>query len=189
MIVGYARVSTLEQNLDRQLKTLKEKGVVKVFEEKKSGKNLEERPELKKCIEFVREGDTLVVADFTRLARSTKNLLEIIEGLSKKGVNVISVKENLDLNTATGRLILTVLAGISQFEREVMLERQAEGIAIAKAKGHYKGRKAIEINERHKYEYGRFKKGEIGVTAFAKNCNINYRTAKRIIEELKTRED
>lgn len=185
MLIGYARVSTLEQNLDRQLETLKQKGVEKIFKEKKSGKNAEEREKLKECLEFCREGDTLVVADFTRLARSTKNLLQIIESMQKKGVNVVSIKENLDLNTATGRLMLTMLAGIAQFEREVMLERQAEGIAIAKRKGVYKGRKQKKINTLMREEFLKVQKGELSINKFAERCNINYRTAKKIIERLK----
>lgn len=143
-IIGYARVSTKDQNLDRQIKALKEYGASRIFEEKISGKNTN-RPELKAMMSFLRSGDTLVVESYSRLARSTVDLLKITTELQNKGIAFVSLKENVDSTTPQGRLVLTIFAGLSQFERECTLERQKEGIAIAREQGKYKGRKPIEL--------------------------------------------
>ena len=139
----YARVSTEEQNLARQL--TEADAYDRVFMEKISGKNME-RPELKAMLAYVRKGDVVEVESYSRLARSTKDLLEIIEKLDEIGVDFVSKKENIDTSTPQGRLMLTIFAGLAQFEREQTRERQAEGIAIAKAEGKYKGRKAIDVD-------------------------------------------
>lgn len=139
----YARVSTEEQNLARQL--IDAENYDKVFMEKVSGKNME-RPQLKAMLAYVRKGDVLEVESYSRLARSTKDLLEIVEKLDAMGVHFVSKKENIDTSTPQGRLMLTIFAGLAQFEREQTKERQAEGIAIAKANGVYKGRKPIDID-------------------------------------------
>lgn len=139
----YARVSTEEQNLARQLTDAE--NYDKVFMEKVSGKNME-RPQLKAMLAYVRKGDVLEVESYSRLARSTKDLLEIVEKLDAMGVHFVSKKENIDTSTPQGRLMLTIFAGLAQFEREQTKERQAEGIAIAKANGVYKGRKPIDID-------------------------------------------
>ena len=142
MRVGYIRVSTVEQHEDRQVKDLIENGKVsKVFIDKMSGKDTN-RPQLKAMLDYVREGDTVVVSEYSRLARSTRDLIDIVETLKAKGVNVISMKENYDNNTPQGRLILKIFMDIAEFERELMLQRQREGIAIAKANGKYKGRQS-----------------------------------------------
>jgi len=137
--IGYVRVSTREQHTERQDAMMERLGVEKIFVDKLSGKNLE-RPQLRAMLDYVREGDVLVVESFSRLSRSMKDLFEILEALEVKGVMLQSQKEQFDTSGPFGRLIVGVLASISQFEREVMLERQAEGIAIAKAAGKYKGR-------------------------------------------------
>ena len=121
-------------------------GVEKVFIDKMSGKNTD-RPQLKEMLAFVREGDTLVIESFSRLARSTKDLLEIVEELEKKNVKFVSQKENIDTSTPNGKFMLTVFAALAQLERETMLARQKEGIEIAKAEGKYKGRKPVEVDE------------------------------------------
>ena len=140
MKIGYVRVSTVEQHEERQIIELKEKAnVERIYKDKLSGKNTE-RPQLRAMIDFAREGDTIYVSEFSRLARSTKDLLSIIQDLREKGVQVISLKENFDTSTPTGELAMTVFAAIATFERKIMLQRQAEGIAVAKAKGVYKGR-------------------------------------------------
>ena len=140
MKIGYVRVSTLEQNEERQKIELKEKvGVEKIFTDKLSGKDTN-RPGLQTMLDFVREGDTLYVSEFSRLARSTKDLLDIVTKLKEKKVELISLKENFDTNTPAGELAMTLFAAIATFERKIMLERQREGIALAKAKGKYKGR-------------------------------------------------
>ena len=132
MKIGYIRVSTQEQNTARQ-ETDKEQ-FDKVYIEKASGKNTD-RPQLTAMMDYVRVGDTVVVESYSRIARNTKDLLEIIDRLNKKGVAFISQKEQIDTSTPAGRLMLTIFAGLAQFERECLLERQAEGIAIAKAEG------------------------------------------------------
>ncbi len=138
--IGYARVSTEEQDLAVQLEQLKAAGVKKVFQEKASGVK-QDRPQLAAMIEYCREGDTVVVCKLDRIARSTKHLLEIIELLEKKQVAFKVLNINLDTSTPTGKLMLSMLAAIGQFEREMMLERQREGIKLAKEKGAYTGRK------------------------------------------------
>ena len=146
MIVGYVRVSSIDQCEERQLVSMEKYNVEKIFSEKVSAKNTN-RPELERMLDWVREGDTLVVHDFSRLARSTKDLLNIVEQLEKKKVDLISTKENIDTSTPTGKLMLTMIGAINEFERANLLERQREGIALAKAKGKYKGRKEIKIKD------------------------------------------
>ncbi|GMB10232.1 MAG: recombinase family protein [Candidatus Improbicoccus devescovinae] len=142
--IGYIRVSSKEQNEARQLEALKNYKIDKFFVEKKSAKNMSERPGFNEMMEYVREGDTIYIMDFSRISRSTADLLNIIDTLKAKGVSLISLKENLDTNTATGKLMITMIAAINEFERLNMLERQREGISIAKKLGKYKGRKRIE---------------------------------------------
>lgn len=139
--VGYARVSTLEQNLDAQLEQLQAAGVDRIYQEKASGV-YKDRPELTAMLDYVREGDTVVCCKLDRIARSTKHLLKISEALESKGVAFRVLNINLDTSTPTGKLMLTMLGAIATFEREMMLERQREGIARAAAEGKYKGRKA-----------------------------------------------
>ena len=146
MVVGYARVSTLEQNIERQEVALSELGCERVFIDKMSGKNTD-RPKFNAMMDFVREGDTLIVSEYNRLSRSTKDLLATIEELENKGVVVKSIKENLDTSTPQGKLILTIFAGLAEFERTLMLQRQAEGIERAKLAGKYKGRKCKEYDK------------------------------------------
>ncbi len=140
--VAYIRVSTLEQNTESQFEILEQYKIDKYFEEKISGKNTA-RPKLLEMIDYVRNGDTVYVKDFSRLARSTKDLLWIIEKLEEKGVKLISHKEKLDTSTPSGKLMVTMLGAIYEFERANLLERQKDGIAVAKKEGKYKGRKKI----------------------------------------------
>lgn len=125
---GYVRVSTKGQNTARQDVLMRELGVDRVFVDKCSGKNTD-RPQFHEMMEVLREGDTVVVESYSRMSRSTKDLLETVEKLNEMGVGFVSKKENIDTTTAAGRMFLTFIAGMNQFEREVMLERQAEGIA------------------------------------------------------------
>ncbi len=141
--VAYIRVSTLEQNTESQFEILEPYKIDKYFEEKVSGKNTD-RPKLLEMIDYVRNGDTVYVKDFSRLARSTKDLLWIIEKLEEKGVKLISHKENFDTSTPAGKLMVTMLGAIYEFERANLLERQKDGIAVAKKEGKYKGRKKID---------------------------------------------
>lgn len=146
MKVGYVRVSTEGQNTARQEVLMEQLGVEKVFIDKMSGKNTD-RPELQKMLDFVREGDVVIVESFSRMARSTRDLLNIVDKLKEKDVQFISQKEVVDTSTPNGEFMLTVFAALSELERKNILERQREGIAIAKAQGKYKGRKPVEVDE------------------------------------------
>ncbi|WGM32576.1 recombinase family protein [Brevundimonas sp. NIBR11] len=139
--IGYARTSTLDQvaGLEAQIAELKAAGCTKVYSEQVSSVDAA-RPQLKAALGFLREGDTFVVTRPDRLARGTQDLLTIVDDLSSQGVGVRIMSMDLDTTTATGRLVLTILAGIATFERSLMLERQQAGIAKAKALGKYKGR-------------------------------------------------
>lgn len=121
---------------------MRELGVDQVFIDRMSGKNTE-RPELKRMMSFVREGDTVIVESISRFARNTKDLLELVEQLTAKRVEFISKKEAIDTTTPTGKFMLTVFGAVAELEREYILQRQKEGIAIAKENGVYKGRKPI----------------------------------------------
>lgn len=139
--IGYARVSTTDQDLTAQVAELTAAGCERIYQEKKSGAD-SERAELAAMLDYVREGDVVVCCKLDRIARSTKHLLGIVEGLEAKGVAFKVLNIQLDTSTPTGKLMLSMLAAIGQFEREMMLERQRDGIAQAQAAGKYKGRKA-----------------------------------------------
>ena len=160
--IGYARVSTIEQNEARQLESFASyaEKIRKVFIDKVSGKDTN-RPQLKALLEYVREGDVVVVSDFSRLARSTRDMLQIVQELSEKGVGLISLKENVDTDTPQGRFMLTVFAALAELERETILQRQREGIAIAKQEHKYKGRKPLPFDEdKLKAECKKWRNGE-----------------------------
>lgn len=148
MNIAYVRVSTVEQNTDRQVVALKPYHIDKWFIEKVSGKDTN-RPKLKEMMNFVREGDTVYVVDWSRLSRSVVDLLKIIELLDKTGCQLISLKEQFNTKTPTGKLMLNLILAINQFERENLLLRQKEGIAVAKEKGLYKGRKPKEFDQQY----------------------------------------
>lgn len=140
--IGYIRVSTEHQETARQQEIMCGYQVDRIFSEKISGAN-KVRPQLRAMLDYVREGDTLYVESISRLGRSTKDLLNIIDTLTDKGVTLISHKEKIDTNTPAGKFMLTVFAALSQLEREQLKQRQREGIEIAKAQGKYTGRKPI----------------------------------------------
>lgn len=179
--VAYVRVSTVEQNEARQKEALEKYQIDKWFEEKVSGKSAD-RPELQKMLEYVREGDTVYIHDFSRLARNTKDLLEMVEGLEKKGVTLISNKENIDTSTPTGKLMLTMIGAIAEFERQNLLERQREGIAIAKREGKYKGRKAVDIPDFGKY-YEQYMRRGITKAKLAEELKVSRPTLDKLIRE------
>ena len=143
MKIGYVRVSTQEQNTIRQEVIMKSLEVEEVYIDKASGKNAQ-RPELQKMMEYVRRGDTVVVESISRFARNTRDLLELVERLTAKGVEFVSQKEAIDTTTPTGKFMLTIFGAVAELEREYTLQRQQEGIAIAKANGVYKGRKPLQ---------------------------------------------
>ena len=142
MKFGYARVSTKEQNLDRQLDQLNAAGVDRIFSDKISGAK-KQRPELDKMLGTLREGDTVIVCSYDRLARSSKQLFDLAERFERDGVSLVSLKEGTDTGTPQGRLFFTMCAAMAQFERELIKERQAEGIAAAKARGRRFGRPPV----------------------------------------------
>lgn len=167
MNIAYIRVSTEEQNEARQRAALEPYKIDKYFAEKISGKNME-REQLKIMLDFAREGDTIYVEDFSRLSRSVADLLHLLQDFDARRIRLVSLKEQMDTHTPTGKLLVTIIAAINAFERENTLERQAEGIACAKAKGIYKGRKRIAKPENWQDVYARWKRREItGAQAMA----------------------
>ena len=184
MKVGYVRCSTAEQNEARQMKMMEEHNIEKVFVDKASGKNME-RENFKAMMAFIREGDSVTVESISRIARSTRDLLSIVATFSEKGVEFISLKENLDTTTPQGRFMLTVFAALAELERESILERQREGIEIAKAEGKYLGRKPIAINEaKFRSVCARWRNGEITATAAMREVNLKPNTFYRRVKEL-----
>ena len=189
MKVAYIRVSTIEQNTARQEEEMKGMGIEKTFIEKASAKDTN-RPQLLSMIDFIREGDVVYVESFSRLARSTEDLLNIVKSIQEKGATIISLKEKFDLSTPTGKLMLTMMGAISTFEREVMLERQREGIAIAKAEGKYKGRRKIEITPEFVEAYKKYMNRELTVTDAIKELGIKSRTTwYKLVEEYKAQQE
>lgn len=181
----YIRVSTKEQKTDRQEVLKDTYKVDKVYIDKCSGKDTN-RPQLKEMFKQLRKGDTVIVESYSRFSRSTKDLLNLVDKLNSLEVNFKSIKENLDTKTPQGRLMLTMFAGLYQFERECMLERQKEGIEIAKQKGNYKnvGRKKIEPNDKiFEMLYQQWKNNEIKSKDFMQALNLKSRTFYRRLKE------
>ena len=181
MKVAYVRVSTAEQNEDRQVKALEKNKIDKWFIDKISGKNTN-RPKLKEMLDFVREGDVIYVHDLSRMARSTMDLLKISKLLQEKGVHLVSNKESVDTTTPAGRLMFTMVGAIAEFERDVILERQREGIALAKEKGKYKGRKAKEIPNFGDY-YERYMRREITKAEIQRENHVSRTVVDRYFRE------
>jgi len=181
--IGYIRVSTVDQNTASQKEAMKIIGIDRYFEEKISAKDTN-RPELQELLKFVREGDTVYVKDFSRLARSTKDLLEIVERLGDKCVHLVSLKENLDTNTATGKMMLTVIGAIYEFERANLLERQKDGIALAQKQGKYKGRKTIKKPANWDEVYSRWKVRELKSREAMKLLGLKEKTFYKFIKEV-----
>lgn len=198
MIVGYVRVSTIEQNDGRQLVTMEKYNVDKIFQEKVSAKDTN-RPKLqemlkmidnlyeyRKSLNEIKEDEpllTVVIHDFSRLARSTKDLLDIVEYLNSRNVCLISAKENVDTSTPTGKLMLTMIGAINEFERANLLERQREGIAIAKKEGKYKGRKKIEYPSNWEEVYKKWKCRELKGTEAMEQLGLKRTTFYKLVSE------
>ena len=191
--IAYVRVSTVEQNEARQIEGLEKHDIDKWFTEKVSGKNTD-RPQLQAMLDYVREGDTVFIHDFSRLARSTKDLLEIVEFLSCKGVHLVSNKENIDSSTPTGKLMLTMIGAIAEFERTNLLERQREGIAIQKELDKkrkaedrkYKGRKAVSIDkDTWNKHYSMYLARELTKVQLANELGVSRPTLDKLIKEHK----
>jgi len=159
---AYVRVSTKEQQDDRQIIAMEERGipVERIFSEKMSGKDAK-RPALQSLMAVVEKGDVIVVEAISRFARNTKDLLELVEMLTARGVHFVSIKEHMDTNTPTGRFMLTVFAAVAELEREYLLQRQAEGIAAAKKRGVHLGRPVQELPDNFCEVVKKWERGEI----------------------------
>jgi DNA invertase Pin-like site-specific DNA recombinase len=181
MNIAYVRVSTVEQNEARQLEALEKRNIDKWFTEKVSAKDVN-RPQLQAMLDFARDGDTIYIHDFSRIARSTKDLLDIVEKLNAKGVHLVSNKENIDTSTPTGKLMLTMIGAINEFERTNLLERQREGIAIAKREGKFKGRKAVDVPD-FAVHYERYMRREVSKAQLAKELEISRPTLDKLISD------
>ena len=177
--IAYVRVSTTEQNEARQREALQAYNIDKWFIEKVSGKDTN-RPQLISMLDFVREDDVVYIAEFSRLGRSAKD--DIVENIEDKGANLISIKENFDTKTPAGKLQMTMLAAIAEFERAMILERQREGIAIAKKEGKYKGRKKIKRTDID-IHYDRYMSRKASKTQIATELGISRNTLTRLFNE------
>lgn len=187
--VLYTRTSHISQKLDRQYNYFKDKHFDKIFEDKGwSGKNTE-RPAFKEMMAWLRAGDTLYVEEMSRLGRSLKDILDLVDELNNKGVGLVMGYENLDTSTPTGMLMLQFMGAIVEFERKNMLRRQAEGIELAKEAGKYKGRKPVSINENTLRDYLiQVKNGEITKTEVADKLCISRKTLYTKIRQLEAME-
>ena len=180
MKIGYIRVSTREQNIARQEVLMEELGVEEVFIDKQSGKDVN-RPELQKMMEYVRKGDVVIVESISRFARNTRDLLDLIDRLQQKEVEFVSKKESIDTTTPTGKFMLTIFGAVSELEREYTLQRQREGIEIAKAQGKYKGRKATPLPANFEKVVQQWRNGEITARKAMKLLNMSSSTFYRKI--------
>lgn len=183
MHVAYIRVSTVEQNEERQLEAMKAYPIERTYSEKVSGKTAN-RPKLKEMLDFVREGDVVHVHDFSRLARNTKDLLDIVDTLTAKGVTLISNKEGIDTSTPAGRLMLTMIGAIAEFERVNLLERQREGIDIAMREHpeRYQGGHKKSVED-FGTVYGEIKDGTLTKVQAAARLGISRPTLDRMIRD------
>ncbi len=174
-IFGYARVSTEQQNLDRQLDALKKYGCDLIYNEKMTGTR-RDRPELTKLLDRVTEGDTVVIESLSRLGRSTKDLIELTEIFEKKGVHLVSLKESIDTSTSTGKLLFTLMSAIAQFERDVIADRTREGLRSARARGRTGGRPRTDPEKVKKavklYNTGQYSVREIEELAGVKKATL-----------------
>lgn len=180
-IFGYARVSTEQQNLDRQLDALEKYGVDMIFNEKMTGTK-RDRPELSKMLDRMTTGDTVVVESLSRLGRSTKDLIELVELFEQKGVHLVSLKESIDTSTSTGRLLFTLMSAIAQFERDVIADRTREGLRSARARGRCGGRPRVDADAVRKavklYRTGQYSVREIEELTGVKKSTL-YRNLKQ----------
>jgi len=184
MKIGYIRVSTQEQNTIRQEVLMESLGVDEVYIDRMSGKNTN-RPELQKMMDYVRRGDTVIVESISRFARNTRDLLDLVERLTGKGVEFVSKKEAIDTTTPTGKFMLTIFGAVAELEREYILQRQREGIEIAKQQGKYTGRKPI-IHPDFDEVVDQWRNGEITAAAARKKLGMSKTTFYRRIKQTKS---
>lgn len=185
--IAYVRVSTAEQNETRQKKALKKYDIDKWFIEKASGKDTN-RPRLQEMLEYIREDDTVYVEEFSRLGRSTADLLNTVQQIEDVGAKFVSLKENFDTKTPTGKLQMTMMAAIAEFERSMILERQREGIAIAKREGKYKGRKAVSVPNIGTY-YDKYMRRKGTKVSIAHELGISRTTLDKLFREYERSSD
>lgn len=182
--IGYVRCSTEEQNEARQVLMMKEQEIGRVFVDKASGKNTD-RPGLQELLDYVRPGDTVVVESISRLARSTRDLLTIVAELTERNVEFVSLKESIDTHTAQGQFMLTVFGAMAELERANILQRQKEGIAIAKAEGKYTGRKRIDVDvEQMKAVCAQWRAGEMTAVAAMAELGMKPNTFYRRVKDM-----
>lgn len=179
--IAYVRASTVEQNEARQREALKTFNIDKWFVEKASGKDAK-RPVLQEMLEYIREDDIVYVEEFSRLGRSTADLLATVQKIEDSGAKFVSLKENFDTKTPAGKLQMTMMAAIAEFERAMILERQREGIAIAKREGKYKGRKAVSVPNIEEY-YQRYMTRQGTKTSIAAELGISRTTLDKLFKE------
>jgi len=180
--IGYARVSTQDQNLDRQLDNLRAAECERIFNEKMTGTK-SDRPELRTMLLTLRSGDVLVIDSFSRLSRSTKDLLDLVEKLTAMGVHLVSLKENLDTTTATGKLMLTMLSALSQFERDLISERTVDGLKAARARGRCGGRPRKGSDKDRKQALAMYHANVMTNAEIASRFGISLRTLSRWIAQ------
>ena len=181
MKIGYVRVSTLDQNTARQEVLMETLGVDEIYIDRMSGKNTD-RPELQKMMQYVRRGDTVIVESISRFARNTRDLLDQVEQLTAKGVEFVSKKEAIDTTTPTGKFMLTVFGAVAELEREYTLQRQREGIAIAKEQGKYTGRKPIQAPNFERV-VTQWRNGELTAVEAMKKLKMSKSTFYRRVKE------
>ena len=184
MKIGYARVSTQDQNLDRQLDNLRAAGCERIFNEKMTGTK-SDRPELKAMLLTLRSGDILVIDSFSRLSRSTKDLLALVDQLTSMNVHLVSLKENLDTTTATGKLMLTMLSALSQFERDLIAERTIDGLKAARARGRHGGRPRSGTDKERSQAYAMYQANVMSGQEIADKFGISLSTLNRWIRTKK----
>ena len=181
MKIGYARVSTQDQNLDRQLDNLAAAGCERIFNEKMTGTK-SDRPELKTMLLTLRPGDTLVIDSFSRLSRSTKDLLDLVEKLTSMGVHLVSLKENLDTTTATGKMMLTMLSALSQFERDLIAERTRDGLKAARSRGRCGGRPRVGTDKDKRQALAMYHANAMSCRDIAERFGVSLSTLNRWIK-------
>lgn len=182
MKIGYARVSTQEQNLDRQIDNLTAAGCERIYKEKITGTKAD-RPEFRAMLDALRPGDILVTDSFSRLSRSTKNLLDLVERLNNSGVHLVSLKENLDTTTATGKMMLTMLSALSQFERDLIAERTLDGLKAARARGRKGGRPTVGNDKVKAQALAMYEANVMTNKEIAEKCGVSTATLSRWIKE------
>ena len=184
MKIGYARVSTQDQNLDRQIDNLKAAGCERIYQEKMTGTR-SDRPEFRLMLQVLRPGDVLVTDSFSRLSRSTKDLLALVDHLNSSGVHLVSLKENLDTTTATGKLMLTMLSALSQFERDLIAERTLDGLKAARARGRKGGRPTLGSEKDRKQAMAMYQTNVMTNREIADRFGVSVSTLNRWIREAK----